>query len=152
MISILQNMQSIHKNSLLETKQEQYQNQCAYFVCDCPPKWWKKLKVEKSDPVTEIYVYPDRCRPCWSILTTFISNMQNIGAAQACLKVEHFLETYKGTFQKLLSGFCPLRGGGYLPFPLSFFEHNDCPLRGGVPPVPLRKKIAKKRLLSAKKR
>ena len=28
---------------------------------------------------------------------------------------------HKGTFQKLLSGFCPLRGGGYPTFPLSFF-------------------------------
>ena len=47
----------------------------------------------------------------------------------------------KGTCQKLLSGFCPLRGGD-TPFPLSFFEHNDFPLRGGVyPPIPLRKKI-----------
>ena len=42
--------------------------------------------------------------------------------------------TIKGTLQKLLSGFCPLRGGEP-PFPLSFFEHNDCLLRGGgVPP------------------
>ena len=31
----------------------------------------------------------------------------------------------------------PLR---YPPFPLSFFEHIDCPLRGGgVPQIPLRK-------------
>ena len=30
-----------------------------------------------------------------------------------------FLEVYKGTRQKQLSGFCPLRGGGeYHPFPL----------------------------------
>ena len=42
---------------------------------------------------------------------------------------------YQGTCQKLLSGFCPLRVGGYPPFPLTFFEHNDCLLRGeGVPP------------------
>ena len=43
---------------------------------------------------------------------------------------------YKGTFQKRFSGFCPLRGG-YPPCPLSFFGHNDCPLRGGgcTPPV-----------------
>ena len=47
----------------------------------------------------------------------------------------------KGTCQKRFSGFCPLRGGGgYPPFPLSFFEHNDCPLRGeGPPPILLRK-------------
>ena len=40
-------------------------------------------------------------------------------------------EHNKGRFQKRFSGFCPLTGGGYPPFPLSFFEHNDCPLRGG---------------------
>ena len=33
------------------------------------------------------------------------------------------INTHKGTFQKLLSRFCP-----YPPFPLSFFEHNDFPL------------------------
>ena len=44
------------------------------------------------------------------------------------------LMTTKGSFQKRFSGFCPLRGGGYPPFPLSFFEHNDCPLRGGGTP------------------
>ena len=48
----------------------------------------------------------------------------------------------KGSFQKLFSGFCPLRGGGYPPFPLSFFEHIDCPLRGGgVPPNSVKEKI-----------
>ena len=37
----------------------------------------------------------------------------------------------KGRCQKRFSGFCPLRGGGTPPCPLSFFEHTDCPLRGG---------------------
>ena len=37
---------------------------------------------------------------------------------------------YKGGCQKRFSGFCPLRGG-YPPCPISFFEHTDCPLRGG---------------------
>ena len=57
-----------------------------------------------------------------------------------------------GTRQKLLSGFFPLRGGGgYPPFPLSFFAHNDFPLRGGMyPPIPLRKKSTKKELFLAK--
>ena len=55
-------------------------------------------------------------------------------------------------FKNVLADFARY-GGGYPPFPLSFFEHNDCPLRGGVyPPIPLRKKIAKKRLFLAKKR
>ena len=47
----------------------------------------------------------------------------------------------KGTFQKLLSGFCPLRGGEYPPFPLRVFGQDDFPLRGGggYPPIPLRK-------------
>ena len=52
----------------------------------------------------------------------------------------------KGSFQKLLSGFFPLRGGGYSPFPLRVFGHNDFPLREGggrCPPIPLRKKSAK---------
>ena len=45
----------------------------------------------------------------------------------------------KGRFQKIIRGFCPFRGG-IPPFPLSFFEHNECPLRGRVyPPIPLRK-------------
>ena len=44
----------------------------------------------------------------------------------------------KGTFQKRFDGFCPLS-------PLSFFEHNDCLLRGGgrgdVPPKSVKQKI-----------
>ena len=36
----------------------------------------------------------------------------------------------KGGCQKLLSVFFPLRGGDP-PFLLSFFEHNNFPLRGG---------------------
>ena len=49
----------------------------------------------------------------------------------------------KGTCQKRFSGFCPLRGGGGVPpFPLSFFEHNDCLLRGGgIPPKSVKEKI-----------
>ena len=47
----------------------------------------------------------------------------------------------KGSCQKRFSGFCPLRGG-YPPCPLSFFEHTDCPLRGGgVPPNSVKEKI-----------
>ena len=54
----------------------------------------------------------------------------------------------KGSCQKRLSGFCPLRRGGYPPCP-----HTDCPIKGGgYPPIPLRKKSAKKRLFLAKKR
>ena len=54
-----------------------------------------------------------------------------------------FFKIDKGGFQKLLSEFCPLREGGeYPPFPLSFFEHNDCLLRGGgVPPKSVKEKI-----------
>ena len=60
----------------------------------------------------------------------------------------------KGSFQKCFSGFCPLRGGGYSPFPLSFFEHNDCPLRGwgGVPPLSVKEKIRKKTAIFCQKR
>ena len=44
-------------------------------------------------------------------------------------------ELLKGGCQKLLSGFFPLRGGGYSPFPLRVFGQDDFPLRGrGVPP------------------
>ena len=69
----------------------------------------------------------------------------------AVLQEQKFLKA-KGIFQKLLSGFFPLRGG-YPPFPLSFFGQNNFPLRGGgVPPIPLRKKSAKKQLFLAKKR
>ena len=47
----------------------------------------------------------------------------------------------KETCQKILKGFFPL-GGGYPPFPLSFFEHNVCPLRGGgLPPNSGKEKI-----------
>ena len=37
-------------------------------------------------------------------------------------------DQHKGARQKLLSGFCPLRGGVYPPCPLRFFWKNDCPL------------------------
>ena len=37
----------------------------------------------------------------------------------------------KGRCQRRFSGFFPLRGGGYPPFPLRVFGHNDFPLRGG---------------------
>ena len=47
----------------------------------------------------------------------------------------YLLFANKGRFQKLLSGFFPLRGGGYPPFPLSFFGHNDFPLRRGSTPL-----------------
>ena len=57
-----------------------------------------------------------------------------------CSSYQYYPFPPKGTFQKLLSGFCPLRGG-YPPCLLSFFEHNDCPLRGGVPPNSVKKKI-----------
>ena len=43
--------------------------------------------------------------------------------------------------KKYLADFFPLRGG-YPPFPLTFFEHNDFPLRGGgVPPHFVQEKI-----------
>ena len=43
-------------------------------------------------------------------------------------------------FKNYLADFFRL-GGGYPPFPVSFFGHNDFPLRGGeYPPIPLRKK------------
>ena len=43
----------------------------------------------------------------------------------------------KGSFQKLLNGFFPLRGGGgYPPFPLRVFGQYDFPLRGGRGGVP----------------
>ena len=52
------------------------------------------------------------------------------------------LVKYKGSCHLRFSGFCPLKGGGYPPFPLSFFEHNDCPLRGGgVPPNSVEEKL-----------
>ena len=69
----------------------------------------------------------------------------------AVLQEQKFLKA-KGIFQKLLSGFFPLRGG-YPPFPQRFFGQSDFPLRGGeYPSIPLRKKSAKKQLFSAKKR
>ena len=44
-----------------------------------------------------------------------------------------------------------VKGGGYLPIPLSFFGQNDFLLRGGeggYPPIPIRKKSAKNATLS----
>ena len=42
------------------------------------------------------------------------------------------------TFLRIFS----VKGGGTPPFPLSFFEHNDCPLRGGgLPPNSVKEKI-----------
>ena len=59
-------------------------------------------------------------------------------------KLCNFQLAKKGRCQKRFSGFFPLRGGGYPPFPLSFFEHNDCPLRGGgVPPNSVKVFLAK---------
>ena len=48
----------------------------------------------------------------------------------AVLQEQKFLKA-KGIFQKLLSGFFPLRGGwGYPPFPLRVFGQDDFLLRG----------------------
>ena len=59
------------------------------------------------------------------------------------------LKKRKGTLSKLLSGLFLLRGG--TPIQLSFFGHNDVPLRGGgYHPIPLRKKSVKKQLFLAK--
>ena len=45
----------------------------------------------------------------------------------------------------------PVEGRGYPPFPLSYFEHNDCPLRGGeYPSIPLKKILLKSRLFRSK--
>ena len=46
-------------------------------------------------------------------------------------------------FKNYLADFARKGGGGwYPPFPLSFFEHNDCLLRGeGVPPNSVKEKI-----------
>ena len=46
----------------------------------------------------------------------------------AVLQEQKFLKA-KGIFQKLLSGFFPLRGG-YPPFPPRVFGQDDFPLRG----------------------
>ena len=50
----------------------------------------------------------------------------------------------------------PVKGGGYPLCPLSFFEHNDFPLRGGggapgmYPPISLRKKTLKTAVVGQK--
>ena len=46
------------------------------------------------------------------------------------LPLYEILVFLRDAVKKLLSGFFPLRGGGYPPFPLSFFGHNDFLLRG----------------------
>ena len=51
----------------------------------------------------------------------------------------------KGSFQQVFKRIFAAKGdGGYPPIPLSFFWHNDFPLRGGRgwPAIPLRKKCA----------
>ena len=72
-------------------------------------------------------------------LMFFAAAWENAESAEVALRVEtadpsnasHIFESvwnkddiFKGGLQKLLSGF----------FPLSFFEHNDCLLRGGGTP------------------
>ena len=53
----------------------------------------------------------------------------------------------KRTRQKLLSGFFPLRGGGYPPFPLRVFGQDDFPLRGeGGNPNSAKENSAKKQV------
>ena len=60
----------------------------------------------------------------------------------------------KGSFQKLLSGFFPLRGGGFTPHSAKLFWAQELSVKGGgeYPPIPLRKNSAKKQLFLAKKR
>ena len=56
------------------------------------------------------------------------------GASVKVAFLSFFSQLTKGTLQKLLTDFFPLRGGGYPPFPLRFFGHNDFPLREGSTP------------------
>ena len=48
---------------------------------------------------------------------------------------ENFKTQLREAFKNYLADFFPLTVvGGYPPFPLSFFEHNGFPLRGGCFP------------------
>ena len=62
---------------------------------------------------------------------------QNLWCTLRCQVEERvFIQTIRGAFKNY---FCLLRGGLFPPFPLSFFEYNDCPLRGGGgPQIPLK--------------
>ena len=61
--------------------------------------------------------------------------------ANCCLLSLYRSEGSKGNLSKTFQRILPVKGGGVPPFPLSFFEHNDCPLRGGVPPNSVKEKI-----------
>ena len=66
-------------------------------------------------------------RPTFAISTKWTFQWRK-GPWLFCISVyqgEVMQETsFLGALSKLLSGFCPLRGGVYPPFLLSFFEHN----------------------------
>ena len=72
----------------------------------------------------------------------------------------HLIKTMKSVILMLLGNLSKttwrifsVKRGGYPPFPLSFFGHNEFPLRGGeYPPILLRKKFAKEELFLAEKR
>ena len=89
-----------------------------------------------------------------SFTTTKISQLFLMCLMSECLV--HFFNVnlsirHKGGRQKLLCGFCLLREG-VPPFPLSFFEHNDFPLRGGglYPPISLGKNPLKTAIFGQK--
>ena len=63
-----------------------------------------------------------------------------------------YMKSMLGELSKTTLRICFAKGGGVPSLPLSFFGQNDFPLGGGggYPPIPLRKKSAKKRLFLAK--
>ena len=91
----------------------------------CFKSWiiWKSLQVLKSIMVrAKIPPVLDTSAPCFYLCSPNRKYLQGLS----------FMAVYdKGTCQKLLSGFCPLRGWGYPAFPLSFFWAQWLSVKGG---------------------
>ena len=81
-----------------------------------------------------------------------------VAGAPAADDEQHYLLVWRWIFDSNKNSSCirePFKNylADFFSVKLSFFEHNDFPLRGGeYPPIPLKKKSAKKQLFLAKKR
>ena len=108
-------------------------------------RWWPGPAESLPSPQQLLCsFFPSQLRPIKSELIEiqFVLNCWQI-----------IIMTTKGSFQKRFSGFCPLRGG-LPPLSAKLFWAQWLSVKGrvGYPPIPLRKKSAKKRLFLAKNR
>ena len=67
----------------------------------------------------------------WLVLQEDGAGGDNVDKCECTYKIAYEL---RDAVKNVLADFFPLRGGGYPPFPLRVFGHNDFPLRGGGTP------------------